>query len=142
MTEHGFSTEEQAAIRAIVAQIIPASTEYGQPGADDPQIYEDILESGASLHDILALALASLSGAVDASRAADFRQEFPEAAALLQNLTTECYYRDARVMRALKIDVRPPFPIGYVQVSNDLSLLEPVRARGEIYRKIPLNQSK
>ncbi len=142
MTGHGFSTDEQATLAAIVAQIIPASTEYGLPGADDPQICEDILKSGAGLHDRLAAGLASLSGTVDASRAAEFRQAFPEAAALLQTLTAECYYRDPRVMRALDIDVRPPFPIGYEQVPNDLSLLEPVRARGQIYRKISLNQSK
>jgi hypothetical protein len=39
-------------------------------------------------------------------------------------------------MRALSIEIRPPFPNGYQQEPNDLTLLEPVRQRGEIFRKV------
>ncbi len=134
---HPFSTAEQKAMAAIVGQIIPASDEFAQPGADDPEILNDILTSGAALQGRLATALATLVGkTLDASQAADFRQSFPCAAELIQTLTVQCYYRDARVMLALNIDVRPPFPRGYVQEPNDFSLLEPVRRRGEIYRKV------
>ena len=133
-----FSDEEQATLGALAAQIIPASEEYNQPAADDPEILKDILNSGADLHDRLRAALDSLSGVtLDAVKAAEFRDAFPDEAALIQTLTVQCYYRDARVMRALNIEVRPPFPGGYVQEPNDLSLLEPVRQRGAIYRKVP-----
>jgi hypothetical protein len=56
--------------------------------------------------------------------------------AICEDLPEE-YNRDARVMQALSIDVRPPFPHGYIQEPNDFSLLEPVRKRGEIYSKVP-----
>ena len=133
-----FSATEQAALGALVAQIIPASQQFGQPAADDPDILADILTSGAALRDTLATALAWLSDkTVDAGVAAEFRQSFPAQAELIQTLTVQCYYRDARVMRALNIDVRPPFPTGYTQEPNDFALLDPVRQRGEIYRKLP-----
>ena len=134
-----FSTDEQKSLAGIVAQIIPASEAFDQPGADDPEILSDILVTGAPLRDRLASALATLSGteALDAAQAAEFRQAFPVEAELIQTVTVQCYYRDARVMRALNIDVRPPFPGGYTQEPNDFSLLEPVRRRGEIYRKVP-----
>ena len=140
MTIDGFSKAEQAVLAAIVAQIIPASADYNQPAADDPVIFADILASGANLRDRLADALASVQVPVDAAQAAEFRQAFPVAAELIQTVTVECYYRDHRAMRALNIAVRPPFPAGYEQVPNDLSLLAPVRARGEIYRKMPVGQ--
>ncbi|WP_372990822.1 hypothetical protein [Sulfitobacter sp.] len=133
-----FSADEQAALGALVAQIIPASQQFGQPAADDPDILADILTTGAALRDTLATALAWLSGqTVDAGVAAEFRQVFPAQAEVIQTLTVQCYYRDARVMRALNIDVRPPFPTGYTQEPNDFALLDPVRQRGEIYRKLP-----
>lgn len=132
-----FTSREQSALRALVARIIPASRDFAQPGADDPQIFADILQNGAGLQGRLAAALATLSepGALDEQGAARFRAEFPDEATLIQTLVAQCYYRDPRVMRALNIAPRPPFPKGYVQEPNDLSLLEPVRQRGEIYRK-------
>lgn len=134
-----FSPTEQAALAALVAQIIPASEAFGQPGADDPAILEDILTTGAHLRDSLAVALASLEGGAEMSaiKAAAFRQSFAQEAEAIQTLTAQCYYRDARVMRALNIEVRAPFPKGYSQTPNDFSILDPVRKRGEIYRKVP-----
>ena len=140
MTRPAFSPREQAALAALAGQIIPAPETFDQPGADDPLILADMVASGAALQPRLAGALAALAAVpgakpLDAAGAAGFRREFPEAAELIQTLTVQCYYRDARVMRALNIAVRPPFPRGYTQAPNDLSLLDPVRKRGEIYRK-------
>lgn len=132
-----YSASEQQALAAIVARIIPADAASGQPGADDPDILRDILTSGAHLRDALAPALASLSGEIDDARTAAFRQAFPSAAEMLQTLTVQCYYRDTRVLQALGIEARAPFPVGYAREPNDLSLLDPVRRRGEIYRRTP-----
>ncbi len=139
MTGQAFTNDEQSTLAALVAQIIPASETFNQPGADDPEIFNDILKSGAHLRDRLARALASLSGEmpVNAAKATAFRQGFPAEADMIQTLTAQCYYRDARVMRALNIEVRPPFPKGYTQEPNDFALLEPVRQRGEIFRTLP-----
>ena len=46
----------------------------------------------------------------------------------------QCYYRDDRVMKAIGMERRPPFPLGFQVETGDLSLLEPVRARGKKYR--------
>ena len=132
-----FSVEEQNALRALVGHIIPASKDYNQPSASDPVIFRDILTSGAALRDRLAGALASLTSGQDMTlqRALAFRDAFPTEAEMIQVLVAHCYYRDDRFMRALDIEVRAPFPQGYEQEPNDLSLLYPVRARGAIYRK-------
>ena len=134
-----FSPDEQTALAALVGQIIPTSAQFNQPAANDPDILLDILTSGAPLRETLADALATLFDApqIDADRAATFRQDFPKEAELIQTLTAQCYYRDARVMAALNIDVRPPFPKGYIQDPNDFTLLDPVIQRGEIFRKTP-----
>ena len=139
MTKNAFSPEHQSALAALVGQIIPASEVYHQPGADDPQIFADILKTGQDLQPKLVAALVTLGdgAGMNAARAEAFRQAFPAEAEIIQTLTVQCYYRDTRVMRALNIDARAPFPKGYQQDPNDLSLLDPVRARGEIYRKVP-----
>jgi hypothetical protein len=138
MQKNGFTLDQQAALKALVGQIIPASEEFNQPGADDPEILKDIIASGSNLQVRLGEALAYLSEGtlVDSAKADAFRCTFPVEAELIQNLTIQCYYRDKRVMSALNIDVRSPFPEGYTQEPNDLSLLDSVCKRGEIYRKI------
>jgi hypothetical protein len=47
-----------------------------------------------------------------------------------------CYYRDDRVMTSLGQEPRAPFPKGHVLEQGDLSLLDPVRARPPIWRRV------
>ncbi|MEP4198732.1 MAG: hypothetical protein ABJL99_24165 [Aliishimia sp.] len=138
-TATSFSATEQKAMAALVGQIIPACDMFDQPGADDEAILRDILTSGSHLRDKLAVALASVlpGEGFDIAQATEFRQKYPFEAELIQTVVAQCYYRDARVMRALDIEVRAPFPDGYTQAPNDFSLLDPVRERGEIFRKVP-----
>jgi hypothetical protein len=49
-------------------------------------------------------------------------------------VAARCYYRDDRVMRAIGMEVRAPYPLGFKVEQGDLSLLEPVRLRGKKYR--------
>ena len=44
------------------------------------------------------------------------------------------YYQHPRILDALGIAPRAPHPQGYEMAANDLSLLEPVRRRGNMYR--------
>ena len=53
----------------------------------------------------------------------------------LAQQTVTCYYQNDRVLEAIGVGARPPFPEGYQVPSGDLSLLEPVRGRGRIYRE-------
>ena len=54
----------------------------------------------------------------------------------LSQIVLQCYYRDDRVMRSLGMEVRPPFPKGFVVEQGDWSLLDPVRARPKMYREV------
>lgn len=133
------SQTDMQILAEIAALMIPASDAYGVPGADDPVILAEIAQ--ASLGDIGAVseALATFAGidALDAaSRAETFRREHSAAANRLQTLIVQCYYRDARVMAALGMEARPPFPEGFDVDQGDWSLLEPVRAMAPIYRSV------
>src|SRR5262245_60454248 len=44
------------------------------------------------------------------------------------------YYQQPRVVEALGLEARAPHPRGYTMEADDLSLLDPVRARGRRYR--------
>ena len=61
------------------------------------------------------------------------RQHFTFLNELARKLM-HCYYLDGRVMRAIGLEARSPFPEGYHVQGGDLSLLEAVYDRGELYR--------
>lgn len=145
-----FTDEEAAALAIIAEMIIPASDDYDLPGANDDRIFADILNTGARQYEPVAAALAALdaicndlgdqpfadlSVAARADAVTAFRHRHVEAAGVLATITTQCYYRDDRVMRALDMETRPPFPLGFDVDEGDWSLLEPVRSSGPIYRE-------
>lgn len=146
--EEDLSAVETADLRVVAGHIVPASAELGVPGADDAKIFADIVASlgrdrGAvkqALGLIAELAGERLSnvGAQDCEAVlASFRAAHPAAANTLYLVVVQCYYRDDRVMASIGMDVRPPFPKGFEIPQGDLSLLEPVRARGKAYRDAP-----
>jgi len=56
---------------------------------------------------------------------------------VLQRLALEtvtCYYQQDGVIERLGMEPRPPYPKGYQVLPGDLTLLNPVTARGRIYR--------
>ena len=133
-------------LRAIAAEIIPASAEFDVPGADDPAIQADIVatlgrEAGLvreALDELARLAgqpFASLDPAQREAVAAQLRAKGGAAVAALTRVVLQCYYRDDRVVRSLGLDPRPPFPKGHVLEDGDWSLLDPVRARPPFWRR-------
>lgn len=132
-------------LRVVAGHIVPASAAHGVPGADDDTIFADIAASLgrdlpavrralATITDLAEGPLARLSPEKQAEVLASFREQHPGAAAVLYSVTVQCYYRDDRVMASIGMDVRAPFPKGFEIIEGDFSLLEPVRARGKIYR--------
>ena len=128
--------------------IIPASTEYGVPSAGDEVIFADILGSlGRDAEHVVAVlqTLDTLSGGVfadlDPERrdavATRLREAGGAALTYLTRIVLQCYYRDDSVMRALDMEVRPPFPKGFDLEQGDWSLLDPVRARPKLFRDVP-----
>ena len=46
------------------------------------------------------------------------------------------YYQQTRIVESLGLEHRPPHPKGYEMEPSDLSLLDPVRRRGKLYREV------
>ena len=127
-----FTEAEIETLTRVAGLIIPASKAYGLPGADDPAIMADITVSAARDEAAVRAALAAFAEIGDAS----FQQSHPAEAEVLQTIVASCYYRDARVLTSLGRDPRPPMPDGFEVEQGDFSLLDPVRARGPIWRKV------
>ena len=115
--EHGLTTACETTLAALAGTMIPASGEHGVPGADDPDI------------------LADLDADLRLSAAERFRVSHAEAMGLVISVVAQCYYRDERVMTALGMAPRPPFPDGHELPEGDWTLLDPVRSRGPLYRE-------
>ena len=147
MNKQNLTEAEIADLRCLAAMIIPASTEYDVPGADDDTIFADIVNSIGRDHKNVHAALAMLHRlaggpfvALDPSRrrevATQLRAEGGTAVGVLTRIVLLCYYRDDRVMVSLGLDPRAPFPKGHVVEQGDWSLLDPVRARPPIWRRV------
>jgi hypothetical protein len=147
MPSHDLNPEQVRDLRALAGAIIPPGPAYDVPGADDEKIFTDILGSLERDRDDIGRALAhlaKLSGGAFADLepqcrnevAAAFRETGGAPLAALVRVVLLCYYRDDRVMRSLGQEPRPPFPKGHVVEQGDWSLLDPVRARPPIYRRV------
>jgi hypothetical protein len=139
------SVNQRRSLLAVLGSMIPASEAFEVPGADDPLIVADLLNSLKSQAPALVTALDRLDAlcgqsfhtlAADAQPQAldDFRRADMKHFALLVTLCVQCYYRDDRVMRSLGMEARAPFPKGFEVPAGDYDLLDPVRARGPIWR--------
>ncbi len=146
--DHQLTRAHRDDLFTIAGMIVPASDEYKVPGADDPAIQADILATLGRDAKLVAAALdhlAQLAGqplaALDATRrdavAREFRNSGGAAAATLVRVVLQCYYRDDRVLRSLGLELRAPFPKGYVLPDGDWSLLDPVKARSGTLRRAP-----
>src|SRR5690606_18392207 len=60
-----FSPDEQQILRIIVGHIIPASAQYGMPGADDDAIFADILHAARREEKALREAIAVVGQMAD-----------------------------------------------------------------------------
>ncbi len=153
MTEQGAPEPEQltdqqwATLQSIADVIVPASLTYAVPGAGDPAICSNIVNDASKRLPELSAALATLDAMAEEAHgkgfveltdteknavAAGFQDSHVDDANMLQLLVTQCYYRDDRVLASLGMEQRPPFPVGYEMDPGDWSILDPVRARGEL----------
>jgi len=141
MSQAALSSSETQSLRRIAGVMIPASTEFGVPGADDAEIFSDILRSlGRDLADVRrALAeFAQLAAGLDETGEALVLERFlavgSGAATVLGRVILQCYYRDDRVLLSLGVEPRPPFPKGHTVEQGDWSLLDAVRGRPNLWR--------
>ena len=144
--DNALSSAQRADLRTVAGMIIPASTEYAVPGADDAAIQADILKTMGRDTEAVRTALDHLArlagkplGELDTARrdavANEFRATGGAAAATLVRVVLQCYYRDDRVLRSLGLELRAPFPLGYALEQGDWSLLDPVKAMAPALRR-------
>ena len=144
--ENALTPAQRDDLRIVAGMIIPASTEYAVPGADDAAIQTDILatlgrdtdmvrEALDHLARLASRPLAELDNARREAVAKEFRATGGNPAATLVRVVLQCYYRDDRVLRSLGLELRAPFPKGYTLEQGDWSLLDPVKARPSSLRR-------
>ena len=143
--ETGLSAAEIRDLRDIAGTMIPESAKFGVPGADDPAILDDIVKSvGRDLplvREALAAVAAKSAGAFagldrDGREALinDYYASGGAPAVTLGRVIVGAYYRDDRVLLALGLEARAPFPKGYTLEQGDWSLLDAVRKRAPFWR--------
>ena len=147
MTTPTLTDAEARDLRALAGLMIPASTTYKVPGADDDLIFADIVknlerdteDTRTALAHLVKLsggAFADLSEDRRREVAATFKKEGGAPLFALNRVVLLCYYRDDRVMRSLGQEPRPPFPKGHDVEQGDWSLLDPVKTRAPIWRPV------
>jgi hypothetical protein len=136
---------QRRSLQRLAGLVIAPCEADGMPGADDPLILRDIEASlgrdAVAIQSALSQ-LAQIGGGEFTDQSAQqidttvqaFRQQHAALAAVVEEVVARCYYRDDRVMRAIGMEPRAPFPKGFVIEQGDFDLLDPVRARGPIYR--------
>ncbi len=141
----GLSAAELGALRAIAGAMIPADGGLGMPGADDPGIQADIVRSlgrdlvpvRAALAAIMTTAAGGFAAMDPDGREALIERWFAgggEPAATFARVILGAYYRDDRVLLAVGMEPRAPFPKGYALDQGDWSLLDAVRGRQAFWR--------
>jgi hypothetical protein len=143
--ETSLSPAEARDLCRIAGIMIPASEAFGVPGADDAIIFADVVRSlGRDLADVRE-ALAALSAGAGGAFA-DLEEARAEAVAnavlargnraavALGRVILQCYYRDDRVLVALGLEARAPFPKGHIVEQGDWSLLDAVHGRPQLWR--------
>jgi len=149
-----FSADQRLALSLVLDEIIPPSEDGRLPGAGTLGIEGQVEDTLRFAPELQAMITASLSALVRMARELDergLRALSPkQKATLLADLANgehavppvlmlqvfACYYQHPRVLQVLGVEARPPHPEGYAMKENDFSLLEPVRRRPAMYRKV------
>ena len=146
-SEGRYSSEEVDVLKRLFDKIIPASADERFPSAADSQIFVVFLASSHQFRVLISkaiLLLQEFSGSdycqlseVDADRVTQqFYANRTGPVTTLLSLLTQCYYRDDRVLDAIGLEPRAPYPEGFEVENGDWGLLDPVKSRGRIYRVV------
>jgi len=147
-----FLTEEQShSLRILLNMIVPPNKGKGLPGAGEldfvgyvREFAPDQIEAVQNELDLLEQTsqsqyqrrFADLKQIEQDSLVGRMRKRDVEFALHIIVQAMGCYYQDDKVVIALGMEARPPFPKGNDVVSGDLSLLDPVREKKQIYKDV------
>lgn len=144
--------DQRRALAPLLDGYIPRSADGTMPGAGELGIAADLdeaLQRVPAMHAMLTASLAALDRLAQARGAARFtalaadqqaevmtelscsEHAFPP---MLMLYTFGCFYKHPRILAHYGLEARAPHPEGYTVAPTDLSLLDPVRKRGPIYR--------
>ena len=147
-----WNDDQRRALGPLLDGYIPRSVDGTLPGAGELGIaadLDDALQRVPAMHAMVVASLAALdrlAKARDAERftalSAEQQAEVMSALSctedafppMLMLYTFGCFYKHPRILAHYGLEARPPHPKGYEVGPNDLSLLDPVRKRGPIYR--------
>jgi hypothetical protein len=148
-----FTPDEALALALVLDELIPPTEDGRMPGAGALGLEDHIaaaLHAAPALREMLDQSLAALADlgrrrnpqGLDALSVDERSAVLSELAASEYAVTPVLalhaysgYYQHPRVLAALGLDARAPHPAGYAIAPNDLSLLDPVRRRPELYRR-------
>ncbi|MFT5391110.1 MAG: hypothetical protein ACI8PT_001302 [Gammaproteobacteria bacterium] len=142
---------EKRTLDTLVDLIIPASEDGRFPAASEfdvwgyigsvvpqfmAQFQQELARLNAQALAEYGTALSSLPQPDAQSLAQRLRASEPGVLEALAKQVVSCYYQQDQVLVGIGMEPRPPFPLGYDVHLGDLSLLEPVRKRGQMYRDV------
>jgi hypothetical protein len=153
-TPRGFSDQQARVLDGVLDDIIPRSADGRLPGAGELGLADSIAAGLHKMPELRAMIEQGVSALDDLARKR-WSQGFaslapPERSAALNELassehafppvlllhTYAAYYRHPRIVAALGLEPRPPHPKGYEMGDDDLTLLDVVRRRGPLYRRL------
>ena len=141
---------QRRTLDVVTDMIVPVSADGRKPSGRDVGVLDHIraqdsatvlavareLEGlDAASRERHGVAFADLDAAARREMVDALRAEDPAFLRTVAMQTMTCYYQDDRVLEAIGLGARPPFPEGYEVPTGDLALLEPVRQRGSIVRE-------
>ena len=139
--------EQERTLIVLLNLIIPPSKDRTMPGAADIGfiayiqqenhvlwIRDGLLTIAGSSHDKYGTEFSALTGSEQTQLIDELRRRLNRFFIRLTNLVMECYYQHDRVLEAIGLEARAPFPEGYAVEEGDLTLLEPVAQRVKLYR--------
>ena len=139
--------EQERALIALLNLIIPPSEDRTLPGAAEvgfvaymqkenhvPWIRDGLLSITDTSQERYGREFSVLTGAEQTQLIDELRRRLIRFFIRLTNLVMECYYQHDRVLEAIGLEARAPFPEGYAVEEGDLTLLEPVAQRVKLYR--------
>ena len=145
-----FTEGQRLNFASLLDMMIPPSEDGRMPGASELDILGYIQSQANDFIAVLDEGLTSLDDMAnkkydknfyalpDADRQALVDEIKTLQPAFIQGLvfqTVACYYQNDRVVQALGLEARPPYPKGYTVEAGDMSLLDPVRQRSKLYRE-------
>ncbi|MED5262756.1 MAG: gluconate 2-dehydrogenase subunit 3 family protein [Myxococcota bacterium] len=144
------SSERLQLLAGVLDAIIPPGEGDDLPGAGELGLGEALQRKAPELVPLVAEGLGALEREMANRQVADFGGlAESDKRSLLEDLGSEqpgflpallfqvytTYYQHPRVLAALGLEARPPYPLGYELEGGDLGLLDPVRKRPPLYRR-------